>query len=57
MFRISSLLLLLVIESHGFAQKPPVHLWCEQEWFDGVKGSFGYWTGDNRSRWCGQRCP
>jgi len=25
--------------------KPPVHLWFEPEWFEGVKGSFNYWTG------------
>src|ERR1043166_2464706 len=24
---------------------PPVHLWFEPEWFEGVKGSFNYWTG------------
>ena len=28
------------------ADKPPVHLWLEPEWFDGVSGSFGYWTGE-----------
>ncbi len=25
--------------------RPPIHLWFEPEWFDGVKGSFAYWTG------------
>src|SRR5262245_39058840 len=24
---------------------PPVHLWYEPEWFDGVKGAFAYHTG------------
>src|SRR5207244_11808657 len=26
-------------------EKPPIHLWFEPEWFEGVKGSFAYWTG------------
>src|SRR5438132_3818124 len=25
--------------------RPPIHIWLEPEWFDGVKGHFGYWTG------------
>ncbi len=25
--------------------KPPIHLWFEPEWFEGVQGSFAYWTG------------
>jgi hypothetical protein len=28
------------------ADKPPVYLWLEPEWFDGVQGSFGSWTGE-----------
>src|SRR5262245_38746075 len=24
--------------------KPPVYLWFEPEWFEGVKGHFGYWS-------------
>lgn len=24
---------------------PPVHLWLEPEWFEGVRGHFAYWTG------------
>src|SRR5262245_43350573 len=24
---------------------PPIYLWHEPEWFDGVEGSFAYWTG------------
>lgn len=27
------------------AATPPVYLWLETEWFDGVEGSFVYWTG------------
>jgi hypothetical protein len=29
-------------------QGPPIHLWFEPEWFDGVQGSFNYWTGKAR---------
>ena len=25
------------------ASKPPIYLWLEPEWFDGVSGSFAYW--------------
>src|SRR5438105_6400571 len=25
--------------------RPAMHLWFEPEWFEGVKGSFAYWTG------------
>src|SRR5438309_8310895 len=28
------------------ADKPPLYLWLEPEWFDGVKGSFGYSSGE-----------
>jgi hypothetical protein len=28
------------------ANPPPVYLWLEPEWFDGVTGSFAYWTGE-----------
>src|SRR5262249_12790201 len=28
------------------APKPPIYLWLEPEWFEGVKGSFAYWTGE-----------
>src|SRR4051794_25546438 len=27
------------------ATKPPLYLWLEPEWFDGVEGSFAYWSG------------
>src|ERR1051325_5642935 len=26
--------------------RPPIHLWFEPEWFDGVKGSFAYHSGN-----------
>ncbi|MBI2804341.1 MAG: hypothetical protein HYX68_05075 [Planctomycetes bacterium] len=29
----------------GAQERPPIHLWFEPEWFEGVKGSFNYWTG------------
>ncbi len=42
-----ALFLLTLVSSVASAQaKPPVHLWFEPEWFEGVKGSFGYWTGN-----------
>src|SRR5438094_5622360 len=41
------LLLVLACATPAGAQKrPPFHLWLEPEWFEGVKGSFGYWTGE-----------
>jgi hypothetical protein len=48
MRRVLSLLVLLVFASitARAAEKPPVYLWLEPEWFDGVKGNFGYWTGE-----------
>ena len=27
------------------AERPPVYVWFEPEWFEGVEGSFNYWTG------------
>jgi hypothetical protein len=30
------------------ARRPPVYLWFEPEWFEGVGGSFAYWTGTAR---------
>ena len=43
---IISIGILLTFTYHSHAQhRPPIHLWYEPEWFDGVKGSFGYWTG------------
>jgi hypothetical protein len=41
-----SLLLLLCVYSTASAQSTPLfYLWLEPEWFDGVQGSFAYWTG------------
>ena len=40
--------LALTLLALGFAANesaPPVHLWLEPEWFEGVKGHFAYWTG------------
>jgi hypothetical protein len=47
MRRVLSLFALLVLATTTAraAEKPPVYLWLEPEWFDGVKGHFGYWTG------------
>jgi hypothetical protein len=38
--------LLLAFAPARSAEKPPIYLWLEPEWFEGVKGSFGYWTGE-----------
>ncbi len=44
--RLAMLLTMLAVTTPCHAQtKPPVHVWLEPEWFDGVKGSFAYWTG------------
>ncbi|HEV3256927.1 MAG TPA: hypothetical protein VG013_08625, partial [Gemmataceae bacterium] len=32
-------------QSAPAAAKPPIYIWLEPEWFDGVEGSFVYWTG------------
>src|SRR5579859_2509478 len=46
MHRIVPLLLLLCFGTSSSAQdRPPFYLWLEPEWFDGVTGSFAYWTG------------
>src|SRR5690349_19646437 len=39
------LTILLAALPAGGATKPPVFLWFEPEWFEGVKGGFAYWTG------------
>src|SRR5262249_2026073 len=39
------LILLLNLPSLASAAKPPIYIWFEPEWFDGVNGSFAYWTG------------
>ncbi len=38
-------LLLLALPALAHAAPPPVYLWHEPEWFDGVQGSFAYWPG------------
>jgi hypothetical protein len=43
---LSLLTLLLGSAVARAAEKPPIYLWLEPEWFEGVKGSFGYWTGE-----------
>src|SRR4051812_24235450 len=45
MRRVLPLLLLLLCAPKLTAAPPPVYLWLEPEWFDGVSGSFPYWTG------------
>src|SRR5438552_8823085 len=42
---LASFLLLAIGSVASAQQRPPFHLWLEPEWFDGVKGSFAYWTG------------
>jgi hypothetical protein len=39
------LCLLLFAPPLAGAATPPIYLWLEAEWFDGVSGSFAYWTG------------
>ena len=39
------LALSLSLASPSGAAPPPAYLWHEPEWFDGVEGSFAYWTG------------
>jgi hypothetical protein len=39
-------ILLATAVSVPAAEKPPIYLWLEPEWFDGVKGHFAYWTGE-----------
>jgi hypothetical protein len=40
------LLVLLTLCGSAFAaEKSPVYVWFEPEWFDTVKGGFGYWSG------------
>ena len=31
------------------AAPAPIYLWHEAEWFDGVQGSFAYWTGSAKA--------
>src|SRR5206468_12643270 len=45
-FALSLAVLSLFATMSRAADKPPVLLWLEPEWFDGVSGTFAYWTGD-----------
>jgi hypothetical protein len=45
MLRRLSCLAALLLAAGPAAAAPPVYLWLEPEWFDGVEGSFAYWTG------------
>ena len=48
---LSVLLVLKVLASLGAAaESPPIYLWFEPEWFEGVEGSFAYWTGPGKSK-------
>src|ERR1700722_5153878 len=40
-----SLFLLALVPCLAGAPPAPIYLWHEPEWFDGVQGSFAYWTG------------
>src|SRR5690242_12330497 len=44
----STILLLVLCSFATLAQSssPPIYLWFEPEWFEGVQGSFAYWTGE-----------
>src|SRR6266566_2878509 len=39
-----AILVLVLCALPARAAKPPVHVWLEPEWFEGVKGTFAYWT-------------
>lgn len=40
---------LIACTHSAFCQdRPPIHLWFEPEWFEGVTGSFAYWTGTSK---------
>src|ERR1017187_7100424 len=42
----TALMLVVGFSTASYGQaKPPVHLWFEPEWFEGVKGSFAYHSG------------
>src|SRR5947208_2527854 len=38
-------LLALCFAAANVPAAPPIYLWHEPEWFEGVEGSFAYWTG------------
>src|SRR4051794_11356855 len=39
-----AILVLVLCALPARAAKPPVHVWLEPEWFEGVKGTFAYWA-------------
>lgn len=47
---LSAFLLLLAGSTAASAAKPPVYVWFEPEWFEGVEGSFAYWTGPGKAK-------
>src|SRR4051794_8527172 len=49
MKRLFSLVVYLVLADALPAPAPPVYLLHEPEWFDGVTGSFAYWTGNAKA--------
>src|SRR5262249_21554394 len=42
---VAVLLAALCISAAQAQETPPIHLWFEPEWFEGVKGTFAYHTG------------
>jgi hypothetical protein len=44
-FVVAWLGVLMTWEAAAAADRPPVYVWLEPEWFEGVTGSFAYWTG------------
>ncbi len=47
---VASLLVLANGICSGADKKPPIYLWLEPEWFEGVKGNFAYWPGPGMSK-------
>jgi hypothetical protein len=35
----------VIVAATPISARPPIYLWHEPEWFEGVTGSFAYWTG------------
>jgi hypothetical protein len=42
--------LLLLGAAVQAAEKPPVYVWLEPEWFQGVEGRFAYWPGPEKQK-------
>jgi hypothetical protein len=40
----------LPVQAADTPAKPPVYLWLEAEWFDGIEGSFAYWPGESETK-------